>query len=198
MHGMICKSIEAFLTTAHGPNVWQKVRKDAGVDYDHFEAMLTYPDDDFRAVQCAAAAHLGYEPVHLMEDIGTWICTHPPLEPVRRLFRFTGTTFEDLLISLDEIDARGRMALPDLELPSYHVNQNRDDEFEVRSTWIVPGASGLLTGLLRVLADEYGTLAIIDIQTSRQVPSGWMETVSIQLVEASFHAPKAFSLGGEA
>lgn len=196
MHGMICKSLEAFLSTTHGPLVWKQVRQAAELPFDRFETMLSYPDAQFDAAQGAAAAHLNQDRIHLMEDIGTWICTHPPLEPVRRLFRFTGTTFQDLLLSIDEIDARGRMAVPDLGLPNYHLNQLTSSAYEVSSNWCVPGASGLLTGALRALADEYGALAMLDVGPAVRLDEGWSETVTIQLVQEAFYPVEAFSLGG--
>lgn len=196
MHGMICKSLEAFVTTTHGQGVWDSVRRDAGLSRAGFETMLSYDDAEFRAVLDAAAKVLDRSAIAVMEDMGTWICTHPPLEPVRRLFRFSGTTFFDFLMSLDEIDARARMAVPDLILPSYSVTQLDEGEFEVRSAWAMPGASGFLTGILRALADEYGALAMIEIEGAERVLNGWQESVSVRLVEESFHTPKAFSLGG--
>ncbi|GIT90516.1 hypothetical protein JANAI62_00020 [Jannaschia pagri] len=198
MHGMICKSLEGYVISAHGKDVWAAIARDAEVGIDGFEAMQSYPNEVFAAAQTAAAKRLGRDRLQLMEDIGIWICTHPPLQPVRRLFRFIGTSFRDLVLSLDEVEARARMAVPELELPIFHLCQVDDVEFEVQCTWPIPGASGLLTGILRTLADEYGALAMIEIDATQKVSAGWVEIVSIQLFDEDFQAPQAFSLGGAA
>ncbi|MGB3408010.1 MAG: heme NO-binding domain-containing protein [Jannaschia sp.] len=194
---MICKSLESFVTATHGAAVWDGVRRQAGLSASGFEAMLSYEDRQFGEALQAASTALHVSPTQLLEDIGTWICTHPPLAPVRRLFRFSGTTFRDLLMSLDEIDARARMAVPELELPVYHLSEIGKAEFEVQSTWCMPGASGLMTGALRAMADDYGVLAMIEAETAHRFTGGWLETVSIRLVDEDFHVPKAFSLGGQ-
>lgn len=196
MHGMICKSLEGYVENTHGPEAWRAVRSSAGLPPSGFEPLLSYDDALFLAMQDAASEVLALPATTLMEDVGTWICTHPPLEPVRRLFRFSGSTFLDLLLSLDEIDARARMAVPELELPSFRLAQVGEGEFEVQSTWTVPGAGGLLSGALRAMADEYGALAIIEIVSVRALAGAWRETVIVRLVEEEFHTAKAFSLGG--
>lgn len=196
MHGMICKSLEAFLIASHGPALWDRVRRKAGLRDLRFETMRTYEDAVFARVLGAAAGVLDQSEASVMEDVGTFICTHPPLEAVRRLFRFCGTTFRDFLHSLDEIDARARMALPDLALPSYSLHPLGDDRYEVRSHWSLPGACGVLTGVLRVLASEYGALVVIDEGESRPEDGGWRETISLRLYEEHFHEPTAFALSG--
>jgi hypothetical protein len=43
--------------------------------------------------------------------------TDPGLEPLRRLLRFGGGTFEEFLVSLEELPDRARLAMPELEMP---------------------------------------------------------------------------------
>lgn len=196
MHGMICKSVEGYVSTTHGAEAWAAVRRAADLPFAGFETLLSYDDAEFVAVQEAAARVLDRSTITLMEDVGTWICTHPPLKSIRRLFRFSGATFLDLLLSLDEIDARARMAVPELELPVFRVVAFGEREFEVTSSWSVQGASGILTGALRAMADEYGALAIIEIEAARVVSGSWHEVVYVRLVEEDFHTATEFVLGG--
>jgi hypothetical protein len=194
MHGMICKGLEAFLVTTHGEATWDAVRQDAGLPHITFEALLMYRDADFTALQRRAAARLDIPVATLMEDLGTWICTHPPLTPVRRLFRFAGPTFRALMASLDEVDARARMALPDLTLPALRVHAEGPDHYWVDTFWNIPGAAGVLMGVLRVMADEYGTLAVIDPGEASAVPGGWREVVRVHVADTGFAAPSSFAL----
>ena len=196
MHGMICKSLESFLISTYGPEVWARVRRAAHLGEEHFETMRIYDDIVFQRTLEAASKVLGRPSAGVMEDVGIWICTHPPLEPVRRLFRFCGTTFRTFLFSLDEIEARARMALPDLILPSYSLREVGANRYEVRSIWSMPGASDALSGILRVLASDYGALIVIETVTAERRAGGWHETISVQLFEENFHEPAAFVLGG--
>ncbi|WP_248790884.1 heme NO-binding domain-containing protein, partial [Escherichia coli] len=49
-----------------------------------------------------------------LEDVGGWI---PRLDSVRYLMRFSGSCFEDFVLSLDDLHDRARVVLPGLELP---------------------------------------------------------------------------------
>ncbi|WP_167767169.1 heme NO-binding domain-containing protein [Jannaschia formosa] len=193
---MICKSLEAFLTSTYGPEIWARVRRTAGLQEAHFETMRIYDDIVFARTLEAASQVLDRSCAGVMEDVGTWICTHPPLEPVRRLFRFCGTTFRTFLFSLNEIDARARMALPDLVVPSYSLRELGANRYEVRSHWSIPGAGGVLSGILHVLASDYGALIVIETGPAERAGDGWRETISVQLFEEHFHEPAAFALGG--
>ena len=109
MHGMICKALEAYIQTTHGQDLWVRVLADADLGHPGFETMLTYPDAEFIAVLRAASAALSRQDDAILEDMGAWVVTHPPLAPVRLLFRFSGATFYDFLMSIDDIDARARL-----------------------------------------------------------------------------------------
>jgi hypothetical protein len=194
MHGLICRGFEDFLVTTHGGATWDAVRQEAGLPQVSFEALLSYRDGDFMALQRAASGVLDMAVASLMEDLGTWICTHPPLAPVRRLFRFSGPTFRALIASLDEVDARARMALPDLTLPALRVQADGPDRHWVDTFWNIPGAAGVLMGVLRVMADEYGTLVMIEPGEVSAVPGGWREVVRVHIADTGFAAPTGFAL----
>ncbi|MEM8849864.1 MAG: heme NO-binding domain-containing protein [Pseudomonadota bacterium] len=195
MHGMICKSLETFLRTNHGHDIWAAVREQAEMDAPEFEAMQTYPDDLFLAVVAAAAERLGRPVSVLLEDVGTWICTTPPLEPVRRLIRFSGPTYEDLLWSLDEMHDRARLAVPDLDFPACRAEEIEPGQYEITVRWPISGAAAVMTGILRAMADDYGVLAMLDRGARRQIDGLWHEQISVTLFEAEFAPPRDFSIG---
>ena len=116
--------------------------------------------------------------------------------PFERLIRFSGTSFVDLLFSLEEIEDRARIALPNLHLPQFRVELTASDEFVVTSQWMVPGAAAVLTGMLRAMADDYGTLAIIERGGLSQDGDTVIETISVRVIEDTFHEPREFTLGG--
>lgn len=198
MLGLICKSLEGFVRDQHGDAQWDRIRRAAKFDFESFEALRVY--DDSVLIDLVAASGNALERLHspMLEDIGHWICTHPPLEPVRRLIRFSGTSFVDLLFALDEVDDRARIALPNLNLPQFRVEKAASDDFVVTSRWVMPGAAAVLTGMLRAMADDYGTLALIERGGLSQDDGILVETISVRVIEDTFHEPREFNLGGAA
>ena len=196
MHGLICKSLEGFVIDRHGEPVWSQIREGLDLPFEHFEALHTYDDAVMTNLVAAAAKHLSQPRLSLLEDIGHWICTHPPLEAIRRLIRFTGATFVDLIYAFEEVQDRARIALPGFTLPSFRVEEDASGQFIITSHWMVGGGGAVATGILRAMADDYGVLALIEPVGIERDADGWKERIEIRLFEAEFQQPREFSFGG--
>ena len=196
MHGLICKAIEEFVSDQHGSQAWAEVRVAAQLPFEHFESLRTYDQALAERVFNVAAASLRLDRSALFEDVGAWVCTHPRLEAVRRLIRFTGRTFVDLLYALDEMHDRACMAVPGLNLPRYRLDREGEGEFEIHSRWRIGGGAAVLTGVLRAMADDYGTLALIDAGEVRFANGLWHERIHVRVVDHAYQAPREFMLGG--
>lgn len=163
MHGMINRALQGFIIETYGRDVWAEVRTIADLRFEEFEAMLHY--DDAMTVNCFTAATQvmhQHEPA-VLEDLGTFLITHRPLDPLRRLLRFGGTSFTDFILSLDELADRGRMAMPDIEMPEITVIQDDAYNFRLRAQWKLPGIGPVLLGALRAMADDYGALVTLSL-----------------------------------
>lgn len=198
MHGLICKSLEGFVIDRHGPSVWAAIRESVDLPFERFEALHFYDDAMMVGLVSATAQRLGQPRLALLEDIGHWICTHPPLEAVRRLIRFTGATFVDLIYALEEVQDRARIAVHGLALPRFRVSEGQMGHFTVTSDWTVAGGGAVATGMLRAMADDYGALAVIETVRVAPHDGAWREWIDVRLFEAEFQEPRAFSLGGGA
>jgi hypothetical protein len=190
MHGLINRSIQSFLRDTYGQEFWRRVARDARLGFENFEAMLAYDDALTDAVLNAAARALDRPREALLEDLGTYLVSHPNLEPLRRLLRFGGVSFVDFLHSLDDLPERGRLAVPDLELPRFELHPLSAQQFLLRCTAPRPGFGHVMVGVLRAMADDYGALAMLDY-TGRD---GRVETITIDLLETRFAAGRPFSL----
>lgn len=191
MHGLINRSIQNYMTDGYGLEAWKSVAARAGLSPPEFEAMLSYPDEITPAVLDAAAAVLRRPRSEVMEDIGAYLVVHPNTEAVRRLLRFGGVNFEDFLHSLDDLPDRARMAVSDLHLPAIELHEHAEGRFSLICECALEGFGHLMMGVLRVMADDYGALALLDLESS---DSG-RETVRIQLVETDFTDGRTFELG---
>ncbi|MDG3040610.1 heme NO-binding domain-containing protein [Roseicyclus marinus] len=191
MHGMVNRALQGFLTTTYGPDVWAEVRGQAGLPFADFEAMLDYPDALTLACFEAACHVLHKPPNALLEDIGTWLVTDPHLEPLRRLMRFSGAGFVDFLHSLEELGDRGRLAMPDLDLPQIALDRHDAATFTIRARWSLPGIGPILMGCLRAMADDYGALALLRLEG---IEDG-VECLRVQLLDTAFSTGRSFDLG---
>ena len=194
MHGLINRSVQNYVCDSYGNEVWLNAVMIADLAEPDFEAMLSYDDATTPLILDAVSKVLGRPRDELMEDIGTYLVSHPNTEAVRRLLRFGGVNFTDFLHSLDDLPARARLAVSDLHLPRVELMEHTDGRFSLLCDSPIEGYGHLLMGVLRVMADDYGALALLDHAGNGQ----GRETVTIALVEPEYTEGRAFDLGARA
>lgn len=195
MHGLVNRSIQCFLRDTYGDRLWAEVARDTGVGDHGFEAMLIYDDRLTTAVLDAAARLLDRPREMLLEDLGTYLVSHPTTEALRRLLRFGGVDYRDFLHSLDDLQGRGRLAVPDLDLPLLQLCEGEPGHFTLRVTGRSAGVGHVLIGLLRAMADDYGALVLLDHLDAAPAPMGTMtERIGITLLDESFAEGRDFVL----
>lgn len=187
MHGLLCRSVQVFLRHTYGRDLWNAVASEAGLEPDGFEPFRHYDDATIFAVLAAAGRRLGKSCDQIVEDVGAHLVG---IESFRRLLRFGGASYEEFLHSIDELPERVRMVVPDLELPEIEVRMMGPDRFEVVCAAPHHCFCILLSGVLRAMADDYGSLALIEF---RQGPAG-PARVSVELLDARFTCGKDFDL----
>lgn len=192
MHGLINRSIQNFVTDSYGTAVWADVVVRADLDVPDFEAMLIYDDALTPKLLDHVAAALGRPRAEMMEDIGTYLASK--VEAVRRLLRFGGVNFEEFLHSLDDLPDRARLAVADLDLPEIELREHAKGRFSLICDSPLQGYGHVMMGILRVMADDYGALALLDHSGVTYGP----ETVCISLVEPDFAEGRRFELGARA
>lgn len=199
MHGLINKSLQAFLSDSFGSALWHEIAQRSGVAQaigpDGFESMQTYDDSLTEALLLAAAAVLRRPRDSLLEDMGTYLISNERMEPLRRLLRFGGVSFTDFLYSLDDLQGRGRLAVPDLALPEFTLDERGMGRFTLVCRGGISGFAQVMVGILRALADDYGALAVLDHSDSAAEGE---ERISIEVHDPAFHAGRRFDLSAEA
>ncbi len=190
MHGLINKSLQCFIRDTYGAAAWVQVAHEADVDPAGFEAMLLYDDALTTNVLAAAARFLGKPQDCVLEDVGTYLVSHPNLEPVRRLLRFGGATFVDFLHSLDEMPDRARLAVPLLDLPRLELVPIDETSYRLDCEWHLPGFEHVLVGLMRTMADDYGALVLLECTP----PGTGAAHVCIRLIDDGYASGRSFEL----
>jgi len=193
MHGMINRAIEWFVRDTYGRDVWLGVTQDLGLEYTEFEPMLVYEASLTGRVLDAVCRALDKERDDLLEDIGTYLVSHPNVEAIRRLMRFGGVNFHDFLQSLDDLPERARLAVPDLHLPAMELREHRTSFFSLSvnsGALKMEGFGRVVMGLLRAMADDYGALVLMEHKGSRERT----EILEIHLADAAFADGRDFQL----
>lgn len=190
MHGLINRGVQCFLRDTYGDDLWRAVAERAGVGADGFEAMLLYDDSVTHALLDAAALRLDRPVEAILEDLGTFVVSNPNFEPLRRLLRFGGGGFVDFLHSLDDLRGRGRLAVPELDLPQLELQEEEAGRFALYCHASHPGFAHVMSGVLRAMADDYGALVVLEHET---LEAGGAR-IGIHLLDQSFAAGRSFEL----
>ncbi|GHC54560.1 heme NO-binding domain-containing protein [Neogemmobacter tilapiae] len=190
MHGLVNKAFQSFVRDTFGVAAWISIARHAELGFEGFESLTHYDPTLTGRVVDAMVVVLNRPRETLFEDMGNYLICHPNCQALRRLLRFGGAGFVDFLFSLDELPERARLALADLDLPQMVLTQMGDDHFVVRVQGALPGCAYVLVGLLRALADDYGTLAVIEHHGDGQ--GG--EVVGVRVLEQGFAEGRHFDL----
>ena len=192
MHGLINRAVQCFVRDIYGPECWARLAAAVGAGIEGFEAMLTYPDAVTREMVGELSALRGQPAEDILEDLGTYLVTHPNTRAIRRLLRFGGESFAEFLHSLDDLPDRARLAVPDLELPRLTLMEEAAGRYELSVLSEHRGFAAVLTGILRALADDYGALVLLE----RREGLPGQELIGIELLDPTFAEAKRFTLGG--
>ncbi|MEL7345338.1 MAG: heme NO-binding domain-containing protein [Pseudomonadota bacterium] len=164
---LINRALEGFLRDTYGGETWNAIDliADTEIEFFDFDASEFDPvsGHDFHGMLDAAVEHLGKSRDDVLEDLGTYLVSHPNMDVLRRLLRFGGVTFPDFLHSLDDLPDRARLAVSDLRLPGLELVETAPLEFDLLVARNDFDFGRILVGVIRAMADDYGSLAMIDL-----------------------------------
>ncbi|MCH2164006.1 MAG: heme NO-binding domain-containing protein [Marinovum sp.] len=194
MHGLINRAIQCYYRDTYGRDAWIGIVRELDLAFSGFEPMLHYPDEVSHAVINEIARVLDKPREGVLEDLGTYLVSHPNVEALRRLLRFGGVTFIEFLNSLDDLPGRARLAVEDLELPDLELREHGNRSYSLTLHCDGNGFGHVMAGVLRAMADDYGALVFLEHRGS----GGAIETLDITVFETDFSEGRSFELGAEA
>ena len=190
MHGLHLRSYQNFVVQTYGAGVWLRIAAAAGLDPAEVEPMQHYDTGLVGPLLSAGEQVLGKPRAVFLEDLGTYLISHPEVFALRRLLRFGGADFVDFLHSLDDLPERARIALPDFEMPALAVQDFTPQHFQLvvssRHSFFAP----VFVGLLRAMADDYGALVLLDLLDGE----AQVRRIDITVAEAAFADGRSFDL----
>lgn len=191
MHGLVLKAVQQFITDLYGATRWGEIVAHAGLDFDDFASMSEYDKTLGLRVLKSTAHILDQRRAEILEDIGTYLVSHPNVEALRRLLRFGGANYNEFLNSLDDLPGRVQLAVPNLVLPSLQLREHSANHFSLTCNSEIDGFGHVLIGMLRAMADDYGALVLVELRASGQ----GCEILAITLLEDTFSEGRNFDLG---
>lgn len=186
MDALLLRSLQGYVRDTFGPAVWQAICRRASLTVVTFEPMLRYDEGLADRVAQHAADELGRPVETVWEDMGTYLVTNPGHEGVRRLLRFGGISFADFLYSLDEMPGRARLAMPELDLPDVQLHEMGPDRFRILCKSRLKGMVRVMVGLLTAMADDYGTLCVIEPDCD--------DRITVRVLDSAHAAARQFDL----
>jgi len=193
MHGLINKAFQCFVVDIRGKDSWNSVVQNVGLESPNFEVMWHYDDQITEDLVAGIANELQLPEQVILEDVGTYLVSHPNVEALRRLLRFSGGSFLEFLHSLDDLHARAHLALPDLDMPHLELLEFSERDYVLRCHHPYLGFSYIVMGVLRTMADDYGALVLLE----HQEDDSGIGLIRIQLVQEGFSVGKRFALGAK-
>lgn len=185
MYTLVGRSLESFLRSTYGDAFWQDLLRTA-LPEQASRPLLTRPSArDTRRIVFLASRRLNKPVTEIVEDLGAWIVR---LEGVRRLLRFSGPNFVEFIRSLEELPGRALLVLPHFPLPELSVTAEGAEEYEILVPRRPRGWIWAIAGMLRGMADDYGTLALIAVAGDR---------ISLRIVLEEHAAGRPFVLSAE-
>jgi len=191
MHGLVNRAIQVFVRDTYGVEAWKSVVRSLDLGFEDFESMLQYDARVTEDLVETACRQLSRERPDFLEDLGTYLVSHENVGALRRLMRFGGDTFLDFLLSLDELNDRVRLALPDLVLPALEIEKPEPSNFSIHVGSGMDGFEFVLTGVLRAMADDYGALVLLE-HGGEQANQ---KTIDVSLLDLDFAQGRDFVLG---
>ena len=193
MNGLINRAIDRFARDTYGTALWDEVLDRLDIDDSAFEPLMPCDPAITAQIVTALADRLARGPDELLEDLGTYLVSHPSSEAIRRLLRFGGVDFAEFLDSLEDLPERVRLAMSHLDLPEIALHFHGSGVFRVELG--ISATAGVrfgpvLLGVLRAMADDYGALVLLEHRGS----DARRETIEVRLLDESFARGRAFDL----
>ena len=87
MHGLVNRAIECFVRDTYGRTVWIGMMQRLDLGFVEFEAMLSYDPAVTNKVLNALADSLKKDRDDVLDDIGTYLVSHPTTSALRPFIR---------------------------------------------------------------------------------------------------------------
>ena len=182
MYGMVNQGVETFIKQNHGDQAWADICAKAGLSDTNFTQMQTYDDKVTYDLVGAICDFTDLDAAKVLEVFGEFWVQYAEGSQLGRLLNFAGTSFVETLEALDDMHERVRVTMPDLQPPSFEVEELDDETVELHYYSDRPGLAPMVRGLLTALAARHDQKIAIE-QTDAKDSGADHDVFRITLLE---------------
>jgi hypothetical protein len=154
---MVNKAVEDLARARGGDAAWQAIRRRAGLEIDTFVGLRAYDDEVTTRLVAAAAAEFGLTEDAVLEAFGEHWVRYTAREGWGPLLQAQGTSVAEVLLGLDAMHARIRLAMPELRPPSFTCTVVAPGTLLLDYRSERAGLGPMVVGLVRGLGAVYQT-----------------------------------------
>lgn len=154
MYGMVNRAVEDLVVSSAGLEVWEEVKRSAGLQLSGFIDSAQYDDDVTYKLVEAASAVLGQSPEQILHAFGRHWILFTGKEGWASLFDLGGDNMIDFINGLDSMHARVHIVIPEAQMPEFSVVAH-DDYLELNYRSHRMGLAPMVLGLLDGLAEQF-------------------------------------------
>ncbi|MCB0163046.1 MAG: heme NO-binding domain-containing protein [Anaerolineae bacterium] len=159
MHGIIHTELQRYVETKHGPDAWEAVLQEAGLNAKIYMAISTYPDKEILAIVTAASRLTHIPTEYILEDFGEFIV--PSLMHMYQVrIDPAWKTMELLLHTEGTIHKTVRLKKPGAQPPRLKFEKTGPTTLRLLYT-SSRKMSAVAKGIIRGVANYYGELVTI-------------------------------------
>lgn len=156
MYGLVNNGIETFVTENFGANIWADVCKSANTPTTAFDQAQVYDDALTFDLVAAISDHLGKSQDEVLEVFGSYWVGFARATPIGALMSFAGSSFLEVLDSLDDMHQRMMAAMPHLKPPSFELEHIEGNHYRLHYYSVREGLAPMVVGLIHQLAATHG------------------------------------------
>ena len=161
MNGLVNKAIEDIALEEGGQEIWDAIRRKAGVDVDTFMAMDTYPDDVTYGLVKAASDVLDISVSDLLRKFGNHWVLFTGKAGYGPLIDMTGDSLPEVLENLNLLHQRVASRIPNIQTPTFHCTEPRPGELVLEYHSSRDGLAPMVEGLIEGLGERFDTQVVI-------------------------------------
>lgn len=182
MYGMVNEGIRTFIEGNFGADAWQSICSDAEIEMTQFDRLGSYDDAVTYSLVSAVAKHTELPAEQVLKVFGEYWVDYAGKSGFGNLLKLSGKNFIERVQNLDDMHERILLTMPNLQPPSFELEQISDNTFDLNYYSSRPGLSAMVIGLLHGLAEQTGEKISV-VQTQERASQSDPDIFRIELTE---------------
>ncbi len=163
MYGLVNKAIEDLVVTHHGEDLWERIKKKAGVEVEVFVSNEAYPDEMTYDLVGAASEVLGASARDILIAFGEHWVLKTAATSYGAMMRAGGSSLKEFLVNLPNFHTRVQMIYPNLQPPRFECTNIGENSLHLHYFTHRSGLTDFVVGLVQGLGKLYSTPTTVKV-----------------------------------